>query len=436
MITEVVMPKSGMAMEEGTILSWLKQPGEYVEKGEPLLEIETDKLSMEIDAEESGYLIEALYDEGSTVPVASVIAYLGDKDEVPPAGSPPEKPAEKPASTPGKTPTASSEKSKESATAAPVTKQPISKQPEGKIPASPAAKQRAAVAGISLEQAVRYASSSEDMLHLRDVEKALRRISAGGQAEPAGHHMQKPGRAAQQFTLYRYARIETMTELRKQLKNHFSAGTPLEKEADTGPSPSPSLSDLLLFGVLRALEKHPEMQDRRFSVPASLPGNSPAPGGAASERQTENGSLDIGILVAGEDDFLQPVLRSADKLSLRELAKTRRELTQAALSQESGTESDGTDDQPHAGISFSNLGMFGITGSAGNPAPGEYACIQTGMVDRVAGVRNGELVVEKRLNLTLTFDTQIVGGTPALRFFDTLVLMIENPQLMLSLGTV
>ncbi|MFW6338491.1 MAG: biotin/lipoyl-containing protein, partial [Alkalispirochaetaceae bacterium] len=62
MATEVIMPKAGMAMEKGTVIQWFKKPGEYVEAGEPLLEIETDKVAMEVEAEVSGYLLEILHD--------------------------------------------------------------------------------------------------------------------------------------------------------------------------------------------------------------------------------------------------------------------------------------------------------------------------------------------------------------------------------------
>jgi len=78
MRTEVILPKMGMSMEEGTILRWLKKPGETVEKGEPLLEIATDKVEMEIEAPESGILLSVLVPEGQTVPVTSLIGIIGD----------------------------------------------------------------------------------------------------------------------------------------------------------------------------------------------------------------------------------------------------------------------------------------------------------------------------------------------------------------------
>lgn len=84
---KIIMPKAGMAMESGTIIQWLKSVGDYVEFGEPLLEIETDKTSMTVEALASGYLLEKLYDNGDEVPVVTTIGWLGEKGEKPPASS-------------------------------------------------------------------------------------------------------------------------------------------------------------------------------------------------------------------------------------------------------------------------------------------------------------------------------------------------------------
>jgi dihydrolipoamide dehydrogenase len=82
MATEVIMPKAGMDMQEGTIVKWMKKEGEYVEQGEVLLEIITDKVNMEVEAETSGYLLKILRNAGEKVPVITTIGYLGEKDEV------------------------------------------------------------------------------------------------------------------------------------------------------------------------------------------------------------------------------------------------------------------------------------------------------------------------------------------------------------------
>ena len=81
MITNVIMPKAGMAMEQGTVVRWLKSEGEYVKSGEELLEIETDKVNMTIEAEAEGYLLKILHDVGDVVPVTQTIAYIGEKGD-------------------------------------------------------------------------------------------------------------------------------------------------------------------------------------------------------------------------------------------------------------------------------------------------------------------------------------------------------------------
>ena len=91
MALEVIMPKAGVDMTEGQIVQWNKKVGEFVKEGEVLLEIMTDKVSMELEAEEDGYLIAILKGDGETVPVTEVIGYLGEEGEnIPTAGAAPE----------------------------------------------------------------------------------------------------------------------------------------------------------------------------------------------------------------------------------------------------------------------------------------------------------------------------------------------------------
>ena len=81
-MAEVIMPKMGDAMEEGTLLKWLKNPGDEVAEGDPIAEIETDKVTLEIEANEAGFLTNTLVDEGATVPIGTPVATIGAQDEV------------------------------------------------------------------------------------------------------------------------------------------------------------------------------------------------------------------------------------------------------------------------------------------------------------------------------------------------------------------
>ncbi|MDQ4044888.1 MAG: hypothetical protein M3173_05500, partial [Chloroflexota bacterium] len=93
-MAEVIMPKMGDAMEEGTLLKWLKNPGDEVAEGDPIAEIETDKVTLEIEASEGGFLTNRLVEEGDIVPIGTAVATIGSKDEVgqapAAAGTPPE----------------------------------------------------------------------------------------------------------------------------------------------------------------------------------------------------------------------------------------------------------------------------------------------------------------------------------------------------------
>jgi pyruvate/2-oxoglutarate dehydrogenase complex dihydrolipoamide acyltransferase (E2) component len=95
MAEKIIMPKAGMSMEFGTIIKWLKEIGDKVSYGEPLLEIETDKTSMQVEAMNDGYLLSKLYDSGDEVPVVTTIGYIGEKGEKAPEGGGPAAPAKK-----------------------------------------------------------------------------------------------------------------------------------------------------------------------------------------------------------------------------------------------------------------------------------------------------------------------------------------------------
>ncbi len=96
MAEKIIMPKAGMSMEFGTIIKWLKEVGDKVEYGEPILEIETDKTSMQVEAMNDGYILSKLYEAGAEVPVVTTIGYIGAQGETPPAGDAPVVPAESP----------------------------------------------------------------------------------------------------------------------------------------------------------------------------------------------------------------------------------------------------------------------------------------------------------------------------------------------------
>ncbi|MBX6396339.1 MAG: 2-oxo acid dehydrogenase subunit E2, partial [Alicyclobacillaceae bacterium] len=85
MVTEIVMPKLGMAMENGTVVAWLKQVGEPVEKGEVVVQVQSEKIEYDVESPASGVLIDIVVPEGGTVPYGTVIGYIGEIDEIPPS---------------------------------------------------------------------------------------------------------------------------------------------------------------------------------------------------------------------------------------------------------------------------------------------------------------------------------------------------------------
>ena len=165
MATRVIMPKAGMAMETGTIIRWFKNVGDPVTAGEPLLEIQTDKVAMDVEAEVSGYLIAILRKPGDEVAVTEQIGFIGAKGEKPPTDSPAPSPASAPAqSSPGSAPA-------QATLAQAVPAPPTAQAPPaaaGKLMATPAARMRARELDVALEAAT--PTGPEGEIRRRDVE--------------------------------------------------------------------------------------------------------------------------------------------------------------------------------------------------------------------------------------------------------------------------
>jgi len=173
MATEIIMPKAGMAMEEGTILKWLKAEGEPVEQGEPLLEILTDKVNMEVEAQVSGTLIKILKQEGEVVPVITTIGYIGEAGEAAPEAG----------ETAGNA-KAAGEGTKAAAGVAPVISQTTG-SPEAAIAKTAAAEAEKAEASEKATGAERYPRHSGVGILPEDQESAKANLSSKIAATPA-----------------------------------------------------------------------------------------------------------------------------------------------------------------------------------------------------------------------------------------------------------
>ncbi|MEM2479842.1 MAG: dihydrolipoamide acetyltransferase family protein [Candidatus Bathyarchaeia archaeon] len=420
MVVEVIMPKLGQTMEKGKILRWLKREGERVEKGEPLLEVETDKAVLEVEARGSGILRKILAREGEVVPVAKVIGYIGEEGEPLPLEAPKEVTAETAAPAPQQITGAPGEIGE--------------RKPEREIKASPLARKIARERGVDLTQVV--GTGPGGRITEKDVLDYLAKREAAKPALPP-----TPAPEAAPATLRREAAVVTpeveefqvvpISGMRSAIARkmvhskttipHFYISTEVDMteaarlreelipiiEAKTGVRLS--FTHMLVKAVAVALREYPQL-------------NALCDG----ENIKISKDVNIGIAVGLEDGLIVPVLRKADSLDLAQIAsRTENLITKARekkLSEEEFT--GGT-------FTISNLGVFDVDSFTAIINPPEVAILAVGRIRDKPVVVNGEIKVRKMMNITLSADHRAVDGLIAARFLGRIKELLEKPYNLL-----
>jgi len=402
---EVKLPRLGQGMESGTIVKWLKSEGERVEKGDPLYELDTDKVTQEVEAEASGVLLKIAIPEGE-VPVGRTIAVIGEEGEQvelsengaseqpPPAAETEVQTVETPA--------------REAETAS--IGEPVTAQRDGgRVKASPLARRIARERGIDL--ASLRGTGPEGRIVAEDVERAG--VSAPAAAAPA------PAPVSGEVE-----RIE-LTSIRKTIARRLTEAWQipvfqLQTSADMTRANAlvarlredgtkATVTDVLTKVCAAALLRHREV-NAQYSEDAIL------------RYPTAN----VGIAVAAPQGLVVPVIRSAERLRLAEIAAERAEVVGRAREnklQRSDLE-DGT-------FTISNLGMYRVERFTAVLNPPQAAIVAVGATEERAVPVDGEIVVRPMLTLTATFDHRAVDGAPAADFLQTVKELLEEPGLML-----
>ena len=396
MAVAVIFPKLDEAMTSGKIVRWLKNEGDHVEKGEVILEIESEKTSFELEAEASGILSNITAREGDEVPIGTAIAYILQPGEKAPEAKTPVK-AE-----------AKEEKSKPTARTEAPEAAPAAKE----VKASPLARNIAKEHGVDLSLVTGTGPggriTKEDVLNF---------VEAGGAA--ASPAPQKAPAVAEAETVP----LSTMRDViaRRMIESfqtpHFYLTVEVDAqelqrtrqlllpviEARTGVRLT--LTDLLIKIAARALERNP-----------------------ALNCSYANGSLkrfkyiDIGLVTSVEGGLMVPVIKDANNKSVAEIAQARAELVQKArertLSKEEMTGSTFT---------ISNMGMYDIDQFSAIIQPPEAAILAVAKVAEKVVARNGEMVIRPMINLTLSIDHRILDGALGAQFLRTMKGYIEDP---------
>jgi pyruvate dehydrogenase E2 component (dihydrolipoamide acetyltransferase) len=398
-------------MESGTIVKWLKGEGDPVEKGEPLYELDTDKVTQEVEAEASGVLLKIAVAEGE-VPVGRTIAVIGEKgEEVPTVDDSPEEEG-----SPGTAREADRERGAQAAadSSEQVTEikepTPAVQSNGGRVKASPLARRIARERGIDL--ASLHGTGPEGRIVAEDVEGA----PTGAAPAPAAPPMPAGEVERRELTNVRRTIARRLTEawqipvFQLQLSADMTrVNALLERLRADESAPKTTVTDVLTKVCAAALIRHREVNAQWTDEAIVL-----------------HPSANVGLAVAAPQGLVVPVIKGAERLTLAEIATARADLVTRAREgrlQRADLE-DGT-------FTISNLGMFGVESFTAVLNPPQAAIVAVGAaVDRAVPL-DGELVVRPMLTLTGTFDHRAVDGAPAAAFLQALKELLEEPGLML-----
>ncbi|MGH9686627.1 MAG: dihydrolipoamide acetyltransferase family protein [Candidatus Acidiferrales bacterium] len=400
----VVMPALEMAQDTGKLVAWRKQEGESVTKGEILLEVETDKAVVEVEALADGVLAGVKAAPGDVIPVGQTIAWLLANGESVPVGGVPNSPVVASAQSPS-LPGPAAEKSRQE-----------NKSGPARVRISPKARRLAQERGVDI--ALLSGSGPDGEILVSDVLAVESGAAAANIASPA---TAKPSPsedgAAAAKTLSSVARL--MAERTRQSWNtvpHFFvtrevdasslnvAREKLSKSITDARGVKLTHTDLLISTVAKALEKHPRLT-------ASWTGQ-------AIQYHDE---INVGIAMAVEDGVVTGVIRGANKTELTDISQQRRELAERARSGRL---------RPHdisgATFTISNLGMYQVKAFTAIIVPPQAAILAVGAIaDRVVAV-DGKPAVRPMISLTLSCDHRVVDGARAAEFMQTLAAAMQS----------
>jgi pyruvate dehydrogenase E2 component (dihydrolipoamide acetyltransferase) len=419
---EIVMPRLSDSMEEGTILTWLKQVGDEVAVGDELVEVETDKANMAYESDVAGTLTEILAQEGDTLAIGTPIAVVGGDGDgngaAPAETSPTDTPAGSSSQAAGpeapKHPT-------EPSVDVPVT--PAGVSVGERVKASPLARRVAKDNGVDL--ASLEGSGPGGRIVRADVERAevpspstppiaIKGVDGEG-TTGAAQETAKGRTTVQELTRLQQVVARRMSES-KATAPHFYLQTEIDMSAAVeargrikGMTPEgeivPSFNDMVVKACALALRAFPlangAYKDGRFELYSRV---------------------NVGVAVAAQDALVVPTVFDADKKGLREIASDARALA--------GKVRDGSITPPElSGGTFtvSNLGMYGVTNfSAVINAP-QAAILAVGAITEKPVVRDGEITTAHMLGVTLACDHRILYGAPAAEFLARIRSLLEEP---------
>ncbi len=414
MAVEIVMPKLGMAMVEGTVSEWNKQAGDTVTKGEIIATINSEKIEMEIGSPADGVLLEITVPVGPGVPPGTVIGYIGNRDEI----------------ISEKLNSVFDAHKHEAAAAAVMTEEkqqtpaaPAAKKGEIKI--SPVARKMAEAAGLNIETIV--GTGPQGRITKEDVEKAIAGqsslvvpeempvddavVSTYGQVEQSEQlpftgirkviatRMHESLQQSAQLTLTMKVDVTKLVELQKQMVEF------VQEQFET----KITVTDFVARAVVLALLKHKEINSALIG-----------------DQIFYYGHVHLGMAVALDKGLVVPVIRHAQSHTLVEISKAIKSLAKSAREGQLGSE-----DMKGSTFTITNLGGYGIEYFTPVINPPESGILGVGAVEEMPVIDGEKLKTKNILPLSLTFDHRVLDGAPAAQFLCTIKKYLEEPYTLL-----
>jgi pyruvate dehydrogenase E2 component (dihydrolipoyllysine-residue acetyltransferase) len=391
MAISVVMPALEMAQETGKLLAWRKKEGERVTKGEPLLEIETDKAVVEIEAPGDGILAGVTADVGAVIPVGETIAWLVAVGEKPPAKSTTAAPAARASSGP--------ERAAAAVAPAPAERAATTTQ------ISPKARRLAKELGVDINKV--HGTGPDGTITSEDVQKFADAKTGQASAPAAAEALSQVARLMAERTAQSWTSVPHFFLVRDvDCSELVAAQKRIGNESEKAQSPAPTITDLLIALLARVLAKHPRMN-------ASWTG----------EAIRSNPDVNISVAMAVKDGVVGAVIHKANTLELAEISAQRRELTERARAGRLRPVdiSGGT-------FTLSNLGMYKVDAFSAIVTPPQAAVLAVGTIaDRVVAI-DGKPAVRPMMTITLSSDHRVVDGARAAEFLSELADAIQIPE--------
>jgi pyruvate dehydrogenase E2 component (dihydrolipoamide acetyltransferase) len=397
------MPKFGLTMTEGTIQKWFKNEGDAIKAGEPLFEVETEKVLYEVESPAAGTVAKLLYPIEAIVPVGLPVAVIAEAGE---------NVAEVAAKYGGGAPTI-----KAAAAPAPVAASavsavaPASGRREG-APTTPAARKLAEEHKIDLAQVV--GTGPGGRVTREDVQKVIddrakapapaptalpsaptaapaqagQNIPLRGMRKVIAERMHKSLQGSAQLTITTEVDVTQLIDRRQEVQREFNA----------------TYTDFIVQACAHALKQHPRMN-------SALDGDT----------IRHNGEIHVGLAVALEEGLIVPVVHNTDKKSLKEIAQDARQLAEKARAGKLSLEevSGGT-------FTVSNLGMYGVDGFTPIINTPQTGILGVGRIVEKPVIYRGEIAKRSMMVLSLTFDHRVIDGAPAGAFLQTVADLLAH----------